>query len=353
MTNRMILRCRAVCLLVLPACYSPSSSPSSGGDTDQLDSTTIADPTSSATSSGMGTSESPTITETSGSSDVVETSAGTVDGGTSESGSSTGGEPACDLLADDCADGTLCDGSACVDPVEGSVAVPGGPFMMGCNADADPACGDDEYPYHEVTLSSFSIDQTEVTVGAWQTCVDAGACAPLPATDGAGNPCDYSADDHPAFCLDWFQASDFCTWRGGLLPTEAQWEKAARGADGRVYPWGDASPTCTLAHYSACDEFTRTLPVGSKPAGASPYGALDMTGNVSEWVADWYSASYYLMSPSENPPGPDSGTRKLARSSGPNYEAARCSSRGFDFDVAAPDDFHVNVGFRCAYPPPY
>ncbi|MBC8068444.1 MAG: SUMF1/EgtB/PvdO family nonheme iron enzyme [Deltaproteobacteria bacterium] len=315
-----------------------------------MDSTTIANPTGSASSSGMATSEAPTTIATSGTS---ETSAGTLDGGTSESSASTGNVEACDLLADDCPDGTLCDGQVCVEPVGDSVAVRGGPFMMGCNDELDINCDDDEYPYHEVTLSSFSIDRTAVTADAYDECIDAGICSLTDIIYG-DVPCEPFTGNFPAVCANWFQAQEFCTWRGGYLPTEAQWEKAARGTEGQIYAWGNEAPTCTLAHTSECDPYG-VIEVGSKPAGASPYGLLDMGGNVWEWVSDWYSASYYVSSDVENPAGPDSGTRKAMRGSAYAYFAlyARASKRAPDFDAPTPSSANQDVGFRCAYPPPY
>lgn len=340
------------------ACYQKPDAMQ--GDTEGDESSTGASTTMSMTSVGSvsesgSESGSPTTTATMTTMASVEsTDAMTESGSTApaDSGSSESGTPACDVLADTCDGGTLCDGQACVDPPDGSVAVPGGAFMMGCNDAVDTACEDDEYPYHEVTLSSFAIDQTEVTVAMWNECVDAGACPSLPATDWGGNACTYPSDDHPVTCIDWFQAGAYCEWRGGALPTEAQWEKAARGDDGRIYPWGDEASSCTLAHSSDCGGAPGSIAVGSKPAGASPYGALDMTGNVAEWVADWYSASYYVSSPDQDPLGPGSGERRMARSSASNYTPAHTSSRWAGlYDAPTPESFHVGVGLRCAYVP--
>ncbi len=153
-------------------------------------------------------------------------------------------------------------------------------------------------------------------------------------------------------CVTWFQARDFCESQGKQLPTEAQWGKAARGTDGRLYPWGNQPPACNLVPMqSMCGD--DILPVGSKPAGASPYGALDMAGNVFEWTADWYSGSYYVNSPDTNPPGPTTGTRRTVRSAAINYLASglRVSQRGVDYEEGGPDTGSSIVGFRCALVP--
>lgn len=351
-------RCRLalVPLFGALACYSTPDPPqvgeetgtgSTGGATSPMTMTSTTMSMTSAdtsdSSAGPGTTQTTTSVDDTGSESSSESDA-------TETATASTGTPGCDVFADDCPGGMLCDGENCVDPPTGAVAVPGGAFMMGCNEAADVACEDDEYPYHEVTLSSYAIDATEVTYGAWQDCVAAGACAGLPAIDGGGNACNFPNPELPATCLDWAQAVGFCTWRGGVLPTEAQWEKAARSNDGRVYPWGDDAPTCTLVNSNLCGD--GSLPVGSKPAGASPYGALDMSGNVFEWVADWYSPSYYVSSPDENPTGPANGSRRMIRSTGPNYVAARASTRPPDYDAPTPTSTHVNVGLRCAYPSP-
>lgn len=135
-----------------------------------------------------------------------------------------------------------------------------------------------------IELPTFLIDRTEVTVGQYSACVEAGACS----APNTRNDCNFGASgrrDHPVNCVDWEQARAYCAWAGKRLPTEAEWEKAARGVDGRRYPWGDEGPTPTRANLSgAHDGFSATSPVGRFLAGASPFGALDMLGNVSEWL---------------------------------------------------------------------
>ena len=188
------------------------------------------------------------------------------------------------------------------------VYVPAGEFSMGSDTG-----GSNEKPIHTVTLDAFWIDQTEVTNGMYARCVAAGACQP-PSDTASYTRSSYYNDtqyaDYPVIYVDWDQASAYCAWCGARLPTEAEWEKAARGADGRTYPWGENIDSI-LANYSI--NVGDTTKVGSYPDGASPYGALDMAGNVWEWVDDWYGSNYYNHSPISNPTGPDSGASKVLR----------------------------------------
>jgi eukaryotic-like serine/threonine-protein kinase len=230
--------------------------------------------------------------------------------------------------------------------------VPAGEFAMGSNEG-----GEDEMPVHTLTLDAFWIDRTEVTNAQFRKCVEAGACQ-APTTCDAGDPTynDTGKADHPVVCVDWNQARAYCQWAGARLPTEAEWEKAARGRDGRQYPWGNAfdgsrvnfcDRNCEFddRDTSANDGYVRTAPVGSYPAGASPYGALDMAGNVWEWVADWYNSGYYAKSPTNNPQGPDSGSSKVLRGgswrNNPHYVRAVYRS---DLD---PTNRFTGIGFRC------
>jgi formylglycine-generating enzyme required for sulfatase activity len=204
-----------------------------------------------------------------------------------------------------------------------------------------------EKPLHTVYLDAFWMDQTEVTNAMYARCVSAGACQP-PALPNSINHKQYYGEDqfadYPVIWVDWNQADAYCKWAGRQLPSEAQWEKAARGTDGRTYPWGEGID-CQKANYNAC--VGDTARVGSYPAGASPYGALDMAGNVLEWVADWYSASYYSISPKRNPTGPPSGDTKLLRGGSWDvdiYGNARSAYRTY----TEPSTHLSDIGFRCA-----
>lgn len=261
----------------------------------------------------------------SGGNDSKPKSGGIAKGGSSSGGSNTGGS------ASGGGAGFAC--SEVAEPGE-MVAVAAGEFTMGCDA---RNCGGDEQPAHVVTLGAFEIDRTEVTQAAYTACIIDGACT-VPS-------CDWSCDqpELPAGCVMWAQANAFCNWAGKRLPTEAEWEKAARG-DGGTYPWGDDAPSCSRANMAGCHDGLQ--PVGSAPDGASPYGALDMAGNVVELVADWYDAGYYLTSPATDPKGPETGKRYSGRGGGfkSDSDFLRASKR----DWYDPTDTAVSLGFRCA-----
>jgi formylglycine-generating enzyme required for sulfatase activity len=218
------------------------------------------------------------------------------------------------------------------------VFVPGGEFIMGSDEGSE-----NEKPVHTVGVDAFWIDQTEVTDSMYASCVEAGACS----EPEEPNPLQVDAaryDAYPVIHVSWFQANDYCNWVGGRLPTEAEWEKAARGTDSRMYPWGDDEPTCQLANYESC--FNGVSTVGSYSAGASPFGALDMAGNVWEWVGDWYAEDYYIISPSLNPLGPEIGQMKILKGGSWwwSLDITPMSSRF----PAFPDEGSDEYGFRCA-----
>ena len=233
-------------------------------------------------------------------------------------GYASGVEP-CGLLGVPCPDGFTCEPGYqggwdhCLANDGDAVYVPGGEFWMGCNESLDVDCGVDEFPQHPVEVPSFTIDRIEVTAAAWQSCVESGACTP-PSVTGGSQYSTYGVDGQESYPVDWVswdQAEAFCAAAGKRLCTEAEWEKAARGgcelwclpgdaaccaASMSVWPWGEEPPTCELAVMDdgsgwGCGT-DGVLPAWSHQAGASPYGALDMAGNLYELVADCYHPDF-------------------------------------------------------------
>lgn len=225
--------------------------------------------------------------------------------------------------------------------VDGSilVAVPAGKFIMG----ADKA----DNPEHVVTLGDFWIQSTKVTNQQYALCVALGQCTPPDLTTNLRYQ-EIEFANNPVVGVTYDQAAAYCSFVNGRLPTEAEWEKAARGPDGNVYPWGDVAPTCDLLNFFSC--VGRTTNVTSYQKGASYFGGLDFAGNAFEWVADWYDPKYYGSSPEENPPGPTSGTKRSIRSSGfksEAYELAVANRRSED-----PQANRSDLGFRCVVDEP-
>jgi formylglycine-generating enzyme required for sulfatase activity len=221
--------------------------------------------------------------------------------------------------------------------IPGMQDVPAGSFLRGSAAGVGL---EDEHPQRTIELSGFAIDKTEVTQADYAKCVAANACTAVTCERAFTRE-----DAKPVVCVTWQQAKSYCAWAGKRLPTEAEWEKAARGTDGRSYPWGNDKPTCEHARYYSCGK-GEPDPVGSHPKGASPYGALDMAGNVWEWVEDWHDAGYYATCPAKDPPGPTQGTKKVVRGGAFKYGADELLSAGRTFDK--PTVTYEHVDFRCA-----
>lgn len=251
-------------------------------------------------------------------------------------------------------------------PVEGRVVIRESTFSMGADVPeieiATLMCREepsgelceaqhfmDEYPPHNVTLSEYSVDRLEVTVGQYQRCVEAGPCLARPLASGGKR---FEQPDLPVTMVSWYEGQTFCKWRGGHLPTEAQWERAARGLAGRRYSWGNTyDPYITnggrfgLDPFDDRDGYVELAPAGALPYSRTPDGIVDMTGNAEEWVSDWYNI--YPEQAQTNPAGPETGDEKVIRGGGYGSGRAwlRGSSRGHDL----PSQRRPWRGFRCAY----
>jgi len=229
-------------------------------------------------------------------------------------------------------------------PAGAMVSIPAGEFTMG-SQDGDS----DERPAHKVQLNAYSIDVYEVTVGQYEEFLRSGE-ARAPLDWNTMNQSRYQK--RPVSNVDWADAAAYCKWAGKRLPTEAEWEKAARGTDGRLYPWGNDPPTPLHANYgkTGSHNYDALSPVGTFENGKSPYGVYDMAGNVWEWVSDWYDSDYYKNSPQQNPEGLPTGGFKVIRGGAWNTSARnlRSSDRYWD-----PPTFRSLYfpGFRCAKTP--
>ena len=221
--------------------------------------------------------------------------------------------------------------------------VPAGEFWMGVDG---PIGLDDERPRHKVWLDAFAMDLYEVTVSRY--------AAFLLGTKGRVPWLWETVDrevhgDRPVIGVDWADAEAYCRWIGKRLPTEAEWEKAARGTDERPYPWGNEPPTVTLANFAVGARFSYSqvlMPVGHYAKGRSPYGIYDLAGSVWEWVQDWYEASYYEQSPEQNPAGPEQGQFKVLR--GGSWSELPKYLLSYGRFKLPPGTRNSYIGFRCA-----
>ncbi len=226
----------------------------------------------------------------------------------------------------------------------GMMFIPGGSFLMGSPSGTGET---NEDPIHRVQLSSFCMDRTEVTVAAFRLCVSTGACsAPT------GMSCNWQTagrEQHPVNCVDWGQAMTYCRTNGARLPTEAEWEYAARGTDGRTYPWGNTAPTTRSLCFGRMHD-QGTCEVASFPRDVSPFGVFDMGGNLVEWVSDWYDP--YSSNAQIDPTGPATEpTERRGRVTrggvwgNPNPSRARAARRDWNPQV----ERNETIGFRCVH----
>lgn len=259
--------------------------------------------------------------------------------------------------------------------LEAMVSIPAGELQMGCDPENDGGygCRPREVPLHTVWVDAFDIDKYEVTNSQYAKCVAAGACDPprfkhtLTREWYYGNP---EYDEYPVVYVSWWNANDYCAWADKRLPTEAEWEMAARGPyDTRPWPWGDETIDCTRANFTDTRPSDKwvvckgdTTRVGSYPTGATALGVMDMSGNVFEWVKDVYDENYYNYSPSVNPQGPDRSTDPERKpyfvirggSYRPDWYYPRTFNRhwghhGYEGPLRDIPYFRNNqVGFRCA-----
>ncbi len=220
------------------------------------------------------------------------------------------------------------------------VFIPAGEFAMGSDRGQD-----DEQPVHRVSIKAFYLDAQEVTVARYaEFLISQKPDPPFKWNEAAGGSHEYK----PVIGVNWYDARDYCRWVGKRLPTEAEWELAARGTEGRIYPWGSAHPTKGHANagqtkWRGYDTLTN---VGQFELGKTPNGVYDLAGNLWEWVADWYDATYYQFSPRESPSGPSAGPLRVLRGGAWNNDAK--AIRSANRAGYAPDARRNDVGFRCA-----
>ena len=228
-----------------------------------------------------------------------------------------------------------------VNPKDGAemVLIPAGEFLMGSKDGEGFA---DEHPQHTINLDAYYIYKNDVTVAQYRAFCTA-TKREMPKAPSWG-----WLDNHPMVNVTWDDANAYAKWAGAALPTEAQWEKAARGTDGRIFPWGNDWDATKCNNGVGGKGPGKTSPVGSYPAGASPYGVMDMAGNVLQWCADWYEEDYYKKSPAKNPTGPDSGKYRVLRGGswgddgGELYRSANRIGNGGGIIL-----WYDGIGFRC------
>ena len=223
------------------------------------------------------------------------------------------------------------------------VLVPAGEFTMGSEQGDD-----DEQPIHRVGLDSFYLDTFEVTNGRFAKFV--AAIQSEPPWGFADQETPVVQADRPVRWVNWLEATGYCLWAGKRLPTEAEWEKAARGTDGRTYPWGHDPPTAAHAVFGLTEGAETVSSIGNRHPGSSPYGVHDLAGNLYEWVTDWYDETFYRRQPARNPHGPVEGTTKVQR--GGSYINGPYRLRSAFRTKGDPTEHDPHVGFRCAQDAP-
>jgi len=223
------------------------------------------------------------------------------------------------------------------------VLVPAGEFTMGSEQGDD-----DEQPVHRVYLDSFYLDTFEVTNGRFAKFVAAIQSEPPWGFADQETPVVHA--ERPVRWVNWLEATGYCLWAGKRLPTEAEWEKAARGTDGRTYPWGNDPPTAAHAVFGLTEGAETVSPSGNRDPGRSPYGVHDLAGNLYEWVIDWYDDAFYTTIPASNPRGPSEGTAKVQR--GGSYINSPYRLRSAFRTKGDPTEHDPHVGFRCAQDAP-
>jgi formylglycine-generating enzyme required for sulfatase activity len=225
------------------------------------------------------------------------------------------------------------------------VYVPAGEFLMGAS-EFDSDLEEHELPQHTVYLDAFWMSKIQITNTMFNACVSAGACDYSVSHTTNSYYLNPNFASHPVVYVSWDMAQTYCQWTGGRLPSEAEWEKAARGPDGARYAWGEDRPRSKFVN--AGNEFSNTTIVGILPYGQSYYGAFDMGGNVREWVYDWYDADYFDHSTYRNPMGPETGEKKVLK--GASYSDIIRYARASNRLSHEPESPGLVRGFRCAYP---